>query len=144
VDVIVGFPGETDEYFNDTVNFLKKLDISYLHVFTYSERANTTAKKMVDVVPMSTRKERSQVLHLLSDRKKRAFYAENENTVRKVLFENENNNGMMYGFTENYVKIKIPYQKNLTNTIQLVSLTELDRDIIYKSELITMSKQNLN
>ena len=144
VDVIVGFPGETDEYFNDTLNFLKKLDVSYLHVFTYSERANTTAKKMADVVPMSKRKERSQVLHLLSDRKKRAFYAKNENTVRKVLVENENNNGMMYGFTENYVKIKIPYQKDLANTIQTVSLTELDRDIIYKSELITMSKQNLN
>ena len=144
VDVIVGFPGETDEYFNDTLNFLKKLDVSYLHVFTYSERANTTAKKMTDVVPMSKRKERSQVLHLLSDRKKRAFYAKNENTVRKVLIENENNNGMMYGFTENYVKIKIPYQENLANTIQTVSLKELDRDIIYKSELITMSKQNLN
>ena len=99
---------------------------------------------MVDVVPMSKRKERSQILHLLSDRKKRAFYAKNENTVRKVLVENENNNGMMYGFTENYVKIKIPYQENLTNTIQSVSLTELDRDIIYNSELITMSKQNLN
>ena len=144
VYVIVGFPGETDEYFNDTLNFLKKLDVSYLHVFTYSERANTTAKKMTDVVPMSKRKERSQVLHLLSDRKKRAFYAKNENTVRKVLIENENNNGMMYGFTENYVKIKIPYQENLANTIQTVSLKELDRDIIYKSELITMSKQNLN
>ncbi|MDB2408159.1 tRNA (N(6)-L-threonylcarbamoyladenosine(37)-C(2))-methylthiotransferase MtaB [Crocinitomicaceae bacterium] len=144
VDVIVGFPGETDEYFNDTLNFLKKLDVSYLHVFTYSERANTTAKKMTDVVPMSKRKERSQVLHLLSDRKKRAFYAKNENTVRKVLIENENNNGMMYGFTENYVKIKIPYQENLANTIQTVSLTKLDRDIIFKSELITMSKQNLN
>ena len=144
VDVIVGFPGETDEYFNDTLNFLKKLDVSYLHVFTYSERANTTAKKMTDVVPMSKRKERSKVLHLLSDRKKRAFYAKNENTVRKVLIENENNNGMMYGFTENYVKIKIPYQENLANTIQTVSLKELDRDIIYKSELITMSKQNLN
>lgn len=144
VDVIVGFPGETDEYFNDTLNFLKKLDVSYLHVFTYSERANTTAKKMANVVPMSKRKERSQVLHLLSDRKKRAFYAKNEKTVRKVLVENENNNGMMYGFTENYVKIKIPYQEDLANTIQTVSLTELDRDIIYKSELITMSKQNLN
>ena len=144
VDVIVGFPGETDEFFNDTLNFLKRLDVSYLHVFTYSERANTTAKKMIDVVPMSKRKERSQILHLLSDRKKRDFYAKNKNTERKVLFENEDNSGMMYGFTENYVKIKIPYQENLTNTIQSVSLTELDRDIIYKSELITTSKQNLN
>jgi len=99
---------------------------------------------MGDVVPMSKRKERSQILHLLSDRKKRAFYAKNKNTERKVLFENEDNNGMMYGFTENYVKIKIPYQENLANTIQSVSLTELDRDIIYRSELITTSKQNLN
>ena len=107
VDVIVGFPGETDEHFNDTLQFLKDLDVSYLHVFTYSERANTTANKMKESVPMSKRKERSQILHMLSERKKRAFYELNKNSERPVLIENEDNNGMMFGFTDNYVKIKI-------------------------------------
>jgi len=144
VDVIVGFPGETDAHFNDTLDFLKNLDVSYLHVFTYSERANTTANKMTDVVPMSKRKERSKILHLLSDRKKRAFYDSNKNSERRVLFENEENNGMMYGFTDNYVKIKTPYNASLANTMQTVNLTELDRDIIYKSELKTISKQQVN
>ncbi len=144
VDVIVGFPGETDAHFNDTLNFLKSLDVSYLHVFTYSERANTTANKMGDVVPMSKRKERSKILHLLSDRKKRAFYDSNKNSERRVLFENEENNGMMYGFTDNYVKIKTPYNASLANTMQTVNLTELDRDIIYKSEVKTISKQQVN
>jgi len=144
VDVIVGFPGETDAHFNDTLDFLKSLDVSYLHVFTYSERANTTANKMTDVVPMSKRKERSKILHLLSDRKKRAFYDSNKNSERRVLFENEENNGMMYGFTDNYVKIKTPYNASLANTMQTVNLTELDRDIIYKSELKTISKQQVN
>lgn len=144
VDVIVGFPGETDAHFNDTLNFLKSLDVSYLHVFTYSERANTTANKMADVVPMSKRKERSKILHLLSDRKKRAFYDSNKNSERRVLFENEENNGMMYGFTDNYVKIKTPYNASLANTMQTVNLTELDRDIIYKSEVKTISKQQVN
>jgi threonylcarbamoyladenosine tRNA methylthiotransferase MtaB len=144
VDVIVGFPGETDAHFNDTLDFLKNLDVSYLHVFTYSERANTTANKMTDVVPMSKRKERSKILLLLSDRKKRAFYDSNKNSERRVLFENEENNGMMYGFTDNYVKIKTPYNASLANTMQTVNLTELDRDIIYKSELKTISKQQVN
>lgn len=144
VDVIVGFPGETDEYFNETVEFLKGLDVSYLHVFTYSERANTTANKMSGVVPMSKRKERSQILHMLSERKKRAFYEFNKNTERKVLFENEENNGVMYGFTENYVKIKTPFNSKLANTIQKVHLHELDRDGIYQSEIETISEQKVH
>jgi threonylcarbamoyladenosine tRNA methylthiotransferase MtaB len=132
VDVIVGFPGETEAYFKETVDFLKKLDISYLHVFTYSERANTTAKKMNDAVPMHERKERSKVLHLLSDRKKRHFYEKNKGSKRKVLFEDENHDGYIHGFTENYIKIKTPYQKALSNSLYDVQLEHLDRDGIYK------------
>ena len=133
VDVIVGFPGESDNYFNETVDFLKDLDISYLHVFTYSERANTSAKKMDKVVPIYKRKERSRVLHLLSDRKKRNFYESNKGTKRKVLFENDNHEGYLHGFTENYIKIKTPYQPSLTNKFCEVNLDYLDRDGIYKS-----------
>lgn len=133
VDVIVGFPGESDAHFNDTVEFLKELDISYLHVFTYSERANTTAKKMDQVVPIPKRKERSKILHLLSDRKRRHFYESNKGSKRKVLFEDDNHDGYLHGFTENYIKIKTPYQPNLTNTFCEVHLDHLDRDGIYKS-----------
>jgi threonylcarbamoyladenosine tRNA methylthiotransferase MtaB len=132
VDVIVGFPGETAARFKETVDFLKNLDVSYLHVFTYSERANTTAKKMSDAVPMSERKERSKILHLLSDRKKRHFYEKNKGSQRKVLFEDENHNGYIHGFTENYIKIKTPYQKALSNSFCDVQLEHLDRDGIYK------------
>jgi threonylcarbamoyladenosine tRNA methylthiotransferase MtaB len=132
VDVIVGFPGETAARFKETVDFLKNLDVSYLHVFTYSERANTTAKKMSDAVPMSERKERSKILHLLSDRKKRHFYEKNKGSQRKVLFEDENHNGYIHGFTENYIKIKTPYQKALSNSFCDVLLEHLDRDGIYK------------
>lgn len=134
VDVIVGFPGETDEEFLDTVNFLKDLDVSYLHVFTYSERANTTAVKLGDAVPMNVRRERSKQLHILSDKKKRAFYESNTGTERTVLFEHEEDNGVMYGFTENYVKVKMPYDESLVNTFQQVTLTEIDRDGIMKCE----------
>jgi threonylcarbamoyladenosine tRNA methylthiotransferase MtaB len=136
VDVIVGFPGETDEDFMDSVNFLKDLDISYLHVFTYSERANTGAPKLGEKVPMEVRRERSKQLHLLSDRKKRQFYTENIGTERTVLFEHEEDEGIMYGFTENYVKVKLPYQQELTNTFQKIRLTEIDRDGIMKCELV--------
>ncbi len=136
VDVIVGFPGETDEDFIDSVNFLKDLDISYLHVFTYSERANTGAPKLGEKIPMEVRRERSKQLHLLSDRKKRQFYTENIGTERTVLFEHEEDEGIMYGFTENYVKVKFPYQKELTNTFQKIRFTEIDRDGIMKCELI--------
>ena len=109
VDVIVGFPGESDEEFMKTYNFLKDLDISYLHVFTYSERANTTANKMDEVVPMHVRKDRSKMLHILSDKKKRAFYESQVGKEGTVLWESENNDGWMYGFTENYIKMKQPY-----------------------------------
>lgn len=132
VDVIVGFPGETDDDFMETYNFLNELPISYLHVFTYSERANTTAVKLGDPVPKNIRKERSKKLQILSHKKKRAFYEENKSKEVDVLFENENNEGYMYGFSSNYVKVKAPFDENLTNSIVNVSLEELDRDGIYK------------
>lgn len=135
-DVIVGFPGETDEEFLETINFLKDIDISYLHVFTYSERANTTAVKLGDPVPMSVRRERSKQLHILSDKKKRAFYEQNIGSTRTVLFEHEEDNGIMYGFTENYVKVKSPYNAEMVNTFQKIDLTEIDRDGIMKCQLI--------
>lgn len=137
VDVIVGFPGETDEDFMETIDFLKDLDISYLHVFTYSERANTGAPKLGEAVPMDVRRERSKQLHLLSDRKKRHFYLENVGSQRSVLFEQEEDEGLMYGFTENYIKVKYPYNSQLVNTFQEIRLTEVDRDGIMKCELLS-------
>lgn len=136
VDVIVGFPGETDAEFMETMDFLKDLDISYLHVFTYSERANTTAVKLGEPVPMSIRRERSKQLHILSDKKKRAFYEQNIGTFRTVLFEHEEDNGIMYGFTENYIKVKMAYDAQMVNTFQRIELTEIDRDAIMKCALV--------
>ncbi len=136
VDVIVGFPGETDEEFLETMDFLKDIEISYLHVFTYSERANTTAIKLGDPVPQSVRKQRSQQLHILSEKKKRAFYEQNIGTNRTVLFEAEEENGMMLGFTENYIKVKVPFDASLVNTLQPITLTEIDRDGVMKCELL--------
>jgi threonylcarbamoyladenosine tRNA methylthiotransferase MtaB len=137
VDVIVGFPGETDEDFLTTVNFLKDLDISYLHVFTYSERANTGAPKLGTKVPMETRRERSKMLHLLSDRKKRAFYETQVGQKRHVLFEQEENEGYLYGFTDNYVKVKTPYNSVLVNQMIPVELTEIDRDGLMKCNILS-------
>ena len=137
VDVIVGFPGETDNDFLDTVNFIKDLDVSYLHVFTYSERANTTAIKLGDPVPMHIRKKRSKQLHILSDKKKRAFYESNLGNTAIVLFENEENNGVMHGFTQNYVKVKTPYNPDLANTFCKIKMEEIDRDGVMKCTLIT-------
>ncbi|MDR0802266.1 tRNA (N(6)-L-threonylcarbamoyladenosine(37)-C(2))-methylthiotransferase MtaB [Fluviicola sp.] len=136
VDVIVGFPGETDEEFLETVGFLKDLDVSYLHVFTYSERANTTAIKLGDPIPNQIRAQRSRHLHILSDKKKRAFYDSQIGSQRTVLFEAEEDEGMMYGFTENYVKVKTPYNADLINQMQKVQLTEIDRDGVLKCEFI--------
>jgi threonylcarbamoyladenosine tRNA methylthiotransferase MtaB len=136
VDVIVGFPGETDEEFLDSYNFLQSIDISYLHVFTYSERANTSAPKLGETVPMEKRKERSKMLHILSDKKKRAFYEENVGSERTVLFEAEEDEGIMFGFTENYVKVKTPFDTSLVNQFRKVKLTAIDRDGIMKIDVI--------
>lgn len=136
VDVIVGFPGETDEEFEKTYNFLNELEVSYLHVFTYSERANTTAVRMGEVVPMNIRKERSKRLRLLSHKKKRAFYEKNVSLTEQVLFEASEEEGMMFGFTSNYVKVKAPFNPLMKNQIAPVRMSELDRDGLMKVEFI--------
>ena len=132
VDVVVGFPGETEELFLETYNFLNDLDISYLHVFTYSERDNTLAAEMDGVVPIKVRKKRSKMLRGLSAKKRRAFYETQINNSLTVLFEGENKEGYIHGFTENYVKIKAPWNPNLVNTLQDVTLTEIDEDGLVK------------
>lgn len=136
VDVIVGFPGETDAEFNKTVNFLKDLDISYLHVFTYSERANTTAKKMGNSVPMTVRRARSKQLHILSEKKKRAFYESQIGQEWDVLFEAEENGGTLNGFTQNYVKVKTPFDPALINQTVKVKLLAIDIDGLVQVELL--------
>ena len=128
VDVIVGFPGETDEQFMVTYNFLKDLDISYLHVFTYSERANTTAKKMANSVPMHVRRDRSKMLHILSEKKKRAFYTSQLEKTGVVLWENENHDGWIHGFTENYIKVKKRFSEKCVNTFEEVRYARIDMD----------------
>ena len=122
VDVIVGFPGETDEDFLETVDFLEGLDISYLHVFTYSERANTPAAEMAEVIPVETRRKRNEILRNLSERKKRAFYAKHAGERRPVLFEHSKKEGLMAGFTDNYVKIEMPENKEWINQIKEVEV----------------------
>ncbi|MBX7094984.1 MAG: tRNA (N(6)-L-threonylcarbamoyladenosine(37)-C(2))-methylthiotransferase MtaB [Flavobacteriales bacterium] len=142
VDVIVGFPGESDEDFLDTYQFLNDLDVSYFHVFTYSERDNTTAIRMTDVVPMDVRNKRSKMLHILGEKKKRAFYSTQEGKIARVLFESEEEEGMMYGFTENYVKVKFPYDEQLVNRFADIRLTQTDRDGVMKAELIAVVPDN--
>jgi threonylcarbamoyladenosine tRNA methylthiotransferase MtaB len=128
VDVIVGFPGETREDFIDTYNFLNGLDISYLHVFTYSERENTLAAEMSNPVPGSARADRSKMMHILSDKKRRAFYETQLNKTEKVLFEGDIKDGFMHGFTRNYVKVKAKYDPVLVNELKSVYLTNISSD----------------
>ena len=128
VDVIVGFPGENEEDFLETYHFLNELDISYLHVFTYSERQNTTAIKIEEVVPKEVRSERSKMLHILSEKKRNYFYQQHLGKTYHVLFESEQNDDFLNGFTENYVKVKVPYTKELENTIIPVELSNIDAD----------------
>ncbi len=136
VDVIVGFPGETDEHFLDTYNFLNELDISYLHVFTYSERDNTEAAGMNNVVPQKVRAKRSKMLRGLSVKKRRAFYESQLEKTRTVLFEGENKEGYIHGFTENYVKVKTPWNPELVNTLHKISLTNIDNDGLVRFEFV--------
>ena len=134
VDVIVGFPGETDDLFLETYNFLNTLEISYLHVFTYSERPNTSAATLPGVVPKSVRSKRSKMLRGLSAKKRRAFYESQIGKKRTVLFEGENKEGYIYGFTENYVKVKAPWNPELVNTLHEVTLNEIDSDGLVRFE----------
>ena len=126
VDVIVGFPGETQEDFLETYQFLNELDISYLHVFTYSERENTLAAAMDGAVPSSTRAERSKMLHILSDKKRRKFYEENLGRTFTALFENDVEEGLMHGFTENYIRIVAKYDPMLINELKKVQLSGIN------------------
>lgn len=128
VDVIVGFPGETEEDFLETYHFLNELPVSYLHVFTYSERVNTDADEMGDVVPMKVRNKRSKMLRSLSEKKKRAFYEENVGREEVVLFENDVHDGMMEGFTDNYVRVVAKYDPILVNELKKVKLTAIDAE----------------
>ena len=138
VDVIVGFPGETDEHFLETYHFLNDLDISYLHVFTYSERDNTEAAVMDGVVPSNVRSKRSKMLRGLSVKKRRAFYESQIGSNRTVLFESENKEGYIHGFTENYVKIKTPWNPELVNTLHDIKLTKIDEDGSVRLEFINV------
>ncbi|MBV2166533.1 MAG: tRNA (N(6)-L-threonylcarbamoyladenosine(37)-C(2))-methylthiotransferase MtaB [Kaistella sp.] len=128
VDLIVGFPGETEEKFLETYNFLNELPISYLHVFTYSERENTEAAEMQGVVPIPERKQRSKMLRILSEKKKMAFYRTQIGKTLPVLWEHENKNGVMYGFTENYVRVQKPFDENSINTIETLKLNKIESD----------------
>src|SRR5690606_18494203 len=136
VDVIVGFPGETEELFLETYHFLNTLDISYLHVFTYSERDNTLAAEMEGSVSKAQRHKRSKMLRGLSAKKRRAFYEGQLGSIRTVLFEGENKLGYIHGFTENYVKVKAPWDPALVNTLQHVELTEIDTDGLVRFEFV--------
>ncbi|MEI7981209.1 MAG: tRNA (N(6)-L-threonylcarbamoyladenosine(37)-C(2))-methylthiotransferase MtaB [Bacteroidota bacterium] len=127
-DVIVGFPSENDEDFEETVWFLEHLDISYLHVFTYSRRDNTLASKMTDWVPEKIKKQRSERLHSLSDKKKNIFYRQNLGRQVSVLYESDNSAGYMHGFSENYLKVKTPFDPTLVNKIKTVNLLKMDND----------------
>jgi len=142
IDVIVGFPGETDKHFNDTVSFLKSLNISYLHVFSYSERENTEAIKMSAQIPIKIKKHRSKVLRNLSDKKRQAFYQNNIGLTKEVLFENQTNNGYIYGFSENYIKIKSTYTPQLENTLKKVQINKIEyNNMTYATGLVINNTQ---
>ena len=126
VDVIVGFPGETETEFLETYNFINALDISYLHVFTYSERPNTDAIHLEQVVPIQERKERNKMLRILSTKKQRNFYEQHIGSARKVLFEAENRNGFINGFTDNYIKVQMPFSIDIINTMKDVFLKNMN------------------
>ena len=134
-DVIVGFPGETDLEFNKTLNFIKDLNISYLHVFSYSERENTKAILLDNNVDKPKRAERSKMLRILSSKLQRLFYKRFENTQQTVLFEKDNKDGFVYGFTENYIKIKIPFDNNLVKNSTNVLLNEIDENLIMNAQI---------
>lgn len=144
VDVIVGFPGETDELFLETYHFLNELDISYLHVFTYSERDNTLAAEMEGTIPNRVRNKRSKMLRGLSVKKRRAFYEKQIGKSKTVLFEGENKDGFIHGFTENYVKVKAPWDSELVNTLHKVQLTSIANDGLVVFDFSEIEKPILN
>lgn len=143
VDVIVGFPGETKEDFLETYEFLNKLDISYLHVFTYSERENTLASTMAHSVPGNVRADRSKMLHILSDKKRRKFYEDNLGFTTNVLFENDIEDGMMHGFTDNYIRVTAKYDPILVNEIKRVRLISINTKGFVEAEEAESLKQKV-
>lgn len=136
VDVIVGFPGETDEDFMETYKFINELEVSYLHVFTYSERPNTPAAEMNGIVPVHIRRERNEMLRILSEKKRRHFYEQQAGSKRSALIEAKEVNGKMFGFTDNYVKVCLDYDENLINQIVEVDLEKAD---YWEEELVVMA-----
>lgn len=137
VDVIVGFPGETDEDFNETFQFIHQLEVSYLHVFTYSERPNTPAFDMTDQIPLEIRRERNSMLTQLSEKKRRAFYDQHLGQIRPVLFEVHKEKGLITGFTDNYIKIEAKADFNLINQIKKVHLTTFNKEGNIEANIIT-------
>ena len=136
VDVIVGFPGENEIEFNKTYRFLQELEIAYLHVFTYSERKNTTANNMVDIVPMTVRRKRNKMLTILSQKKRRRFYEKFKGTTQDILFEQSKEPSRMNGFSANYLKVNLPMDESLLNTIQKVRLDVLSPEMTYSGEIM--------
>ena len=144
VDVIVGFPGETEEEFLKTYNFLKDLEVSYLHVFTYSERNDTKALEIKPVVPIEVRRERSKMLRSLSIKKKRAFYEKFVGETRKVLFESEDDEGNMIGFTDNYIKVQVPFEEGLENELRWVKLEQISKLGFMKAKIVNENLTDTN
>ena len=136
VDVIVGFPDETDVEFTESMNFIKDLPVSYLHVFSYSERENTKALLLKNPVDKYKRSERSKILRMLSSKLQRNFYLKSLGTTKNVLFEQEDKNGFLFGFTENYIKIKVPFNKSLSKTQQEVYITDYNDDLTMNVKLL--------
>ena len=136
VDLIVGFAGETDAIFEETVAFLKSIDVSYFHVFTYSERANTTALELDGIVPQEIRQQRNKVLSILSEKKRRTFYRQFVGQEMVIIPEDDNKDGFMHGFTENYLKVAIPYNHDLVNQMTKVKLTGFDEKGYLSGELV--------
>lgn len=145
VDVIVGFPGETEDEFMKTVDFVRTLDVSYLHVFTYSERANTTALRIEDVIPMQVRQERNKILSNISHKKKRAFYETQIGSERPVLWEGSDSEGMMHGFTDNYVKVQKTFDEQSVNKTEVLVLGNIERNGLISvgvdADMMTVSEE---
>lgn len=139
VDVITGFPSESDELFAETRDLLLDLPVSYLHVFTYSERDNTTAIRNPDVIPMEKRNERTKQLRLISEKKKRNFYSQFENSQRPVLWEAQQDEGIMHGFTDNYIKVRMPWDEKLVNTITMAELIKVTADTEMEGKAILVT-----
>lgn len=135
-DVITGFPGETEESFLETYSFLNELDVSYLHAFTYSERSNTLATESKEIVPVEIRKKRTKMLRILSEKKLHQFYTQNLGEEREVLFEGHVNDGWQYGHTDNYVRVRIPSDEILKNTMNTVRLNSINSEGTVDGEIV--------